>query len=431
MRIPVIGLLGLLCLCGDTAWCQPPGGDDDIPPNELEQLSPPVAGDAMDGFPENNPDFDGEAAGAVFEQRLSDFRQAMAEMRTAMIYFNNLPASETEKWRQRYRELEAVGRQHYDALFETALELVLNVPRDYPQAAHFLLLATHQRYNTDLYEMTGEAAEALIRLQAADDKLEEIAGVSFFATSQFDRAEPHLKRAREMGNLDPKFMGLADTLDQCRQNWAEEVEYRKADAEANLPRVRLMTTRREIIVELFEDQAPNTVANFIALVEDEHYDLMPFYQVLPNQIALAGDPSSSPSQFSLPDEQNTEGGDRKIFRGSLVMALLPNKEGVTRRTFANTAADQFFFAYQPLPLGDPEHTVFGRIIDGMEYFSAFTPVNPTEEDKEGPPVTPDRIISAEVIRKRDHPYVPNRIDIPPYEMAARGGVPPLESQPGD
>ncbi|MDO7682793.1 MAG: peptidylprolyl isomerase, partial [Pirellulales bacterium] len=64
----------------------------------------------------------------------------------------------------------------------------------------------------------------------------------------------------------------------------------KAD---DLPQVKIETTKGTIIVELFENQAPNTVANFISLVESHFYDGTPFHRVIPQFMAQGGDPTGT------------------------------------------------------------------------------------------------------------------------------------------
>jgi cyclophilin family peptidyl-prolyl cis-trans isomerase len=73
--------------------------------------------------------------------------------------------------------------------------------------------------------------------------------------------------------------------------WAEEQKIRQAEAKAdNLPRVLLRTNKGDIELELFEDQAPNTVAHFISLVEKGFYTGLSFHRVLPGFMAQTGCP---------------------------------------------------------------------------------------------------------------------------------------------
>ncbi|MBL9123637.1 MAG: peptidylprolyl isomerase, partial [Planctomycetaceae bacterium] len=78
--------------------------------------------------------------------------------------------------------------------------------------------------------------------------------------------------------------------------WKKEQELRAKEGEADdLPRVVLKTNRGDITLELFENEAPNTVANFVALVDKKFYDGLPFHRVLRGFMAQGGDPKGNGS----------------------------------------------------------------------------------------------------------------------------------------
>ena len=86
---------------------------------------------------------------------------------------------------------------------------------------------------------------------------------------------------------------------------------------------------------------------------------------------------------------------RNHWRGSVSMA---------KTAARNTGGSQFFFNLVPTPHLNGEHTVFGRIVEGIENLSKILKSDPAEPNK---PAT--TIIKAEVLRKRDHEYVPNKV----------------------
>src|SRR5262249_20728602 len=130
----------------------------------------------------------------------------------------------------------------------------------------------------------------------------------------------------------------------------------KAD---DLPRVKLETTQGDITVELFENEAPNTVANFISLVSKGFYDGVQFHRVLPGFMAQTGDPlSKDPVKnaekigegdpgYSIPDEC-FKPDHREHFRGSLSMA--PTGQ-------PNSGGSQFFICFAPPEQLDGKYTV--------------------------------------------------------------------------
>jgi cyclophilin family peptidyl-prolyl cis-trans isomerase len=162
--------------------------------------------------------------------------------------------------------------------------------------------------------------------------------------------------------------------------------------------VKLETSKGTIVVELFENEAPNTVANFVSLVEGGKYDGLTFHRVLPHFVAQGGDPKGDGTggpgyaiKCEWPNDPN-----RMHFRGVLSMA----------HAGKDTGGSQFFLTMLPTPHLNDRHTVFGRVIEGMDVLADLQRINPEEPTaaKE-----PDKIVKAEVIRKRDHEYKPETI----------------------
>ncbi|HEX5471371.1 MAG TPA: peptidylprolyl isomerase, partial [Lacipirellulaceae bacterium] len=186
-----------------------------------------------------------------------------------------------------------------------------------------------------------------------------------------------------------------NNLDEYKQLWAKESKIRAAEAKANdLPRVKLTTTKGVIMLELFENEAPQTVANFLTLVKQGFYDGSPFHRVLPEFMAQGGaknDDGTGGPGYNIRDEVDNP-NFRRHFRGSLSMANTGEP---------NTGNSQFFITFVITPHLNGRHTVFGRVIDGMEVLGDLQHRSPMNESN---PPKPDRIIKAEVIRERPHEY---------------------------
>jgi peptidyl-prolyl cis-trans isomerase B (cyclophilin B) len=147
------------------------------------------------------------------------------------------------------------------------------------------------------------------------------------------------------------------------------------------PVVSLKTNQGEIHVELFEDAAPNTVGNFVSLVEKKFYDGLVFHRVLPGFMAQGGCPKGNgtgDAGYRFKDE--TKGAYRHHFRGALAMA----------NSGPDTNGSQFFITHLPTQWLDGKHTVFGRVLKGQEVVDFMQPG--------------DKIEKAEVTRKRAHDY---------------------------
>jgi cyclophilin family peptidyl-prolyl cis-trans isomerase len=143
------------------------------------------------------------------------------------------------------------------------------------------------------------------------------------------------------------------------------------------------------------------VGNFINLVESGFYDGLKFHRVLPGFMAQGGCPKGDGTGgpgYSIYCECN-QPNHRKHFRGSLSMA---------KSAAANTGGSQFFITFAPTPHLDGKHTVFGRVIEGMDVLSKLQRIDPTGQQAPAY-VEPDTIISAEVVRKRDHEYLPTKV----------------------
>ena len=226
-----------------------------------------------------------------------------------------------------------------------------------------------------------------------------MAGIAAFCTNDYDQAEAYFNRARENDTLDDQGLGLAENLADYKRFWAEESERREAEAAADdLPRVKLETTRGEIVIELLENEAPQAVGNFVNLVESGFYDGLLFHRVLNGFMAQGGCPKGTgdgdPGYKIYCECYRPEA--RKHFRGSLSIS----------HAGRDTGGSQFFLTFVPTAHLNGEHTVFGRVIDGLHVLALLNRVNPESFSPQPPP---DKIVSATVLRKRDHEYAPTKV----------------------
>ncbi|MDP5273741.1 peptidylprolyl isomerase [Chengkuizengella axinellae] len=116
----------------------------------------------------------------------------------------------------------------------------------------------------------------------------------------------------------------------------------------------------EILIDLFEKDAPNTVANFEKLANEGFYNGLIFHRVIPGFVAQGGCPNGTGT--GGPGYQiDCEINPNKHERGSLAMA----------HAGRNTGGSQFYICYQPQPHLDGQHTVFGKVTKGMEFVDAI------------------------------------------------------------
>lgn len=118
----------------------------------------------------------------------------------------------------------------------------------------------------------------------------------------------------------------------------------------------LLANGEEVVIDLFENDAPNTVANFEKLAKEGFYNGLSFHRVIPGFMAQGGCPTGTGTGgpgYSIDCEINPN----KHERGTLAMA----------HAGRNTGGSQFYICYQPQPHLDGQHTVFGKVSSGMEH----------------------------------------------------------------
>ncbi len=120
--------------------------------------------------------------------------------------------------------------------------------------------------------------------------------------------------------------------------------------------VRIDLASGSIMIELYPDVAPNTVANFKALIGQGFYDGLSFHRVIAGFVAQGGDPKGDGT--GGPGYQvKAEFNDKHHLRGTLSMARSANPD---------SAGSQFYICYDALPHLDGQYTVFGQVIEGMD-----------------------------------------------------------------
>ena len=249
--------------------------------------------------------------------------------------------------------------------------------------------------------------EAMNALQGLDDEeltTPEAASLLsdlYFANNRFDEAIDALDAVDAFTlDGDPAKKASIESrrtrYTEIATKWEDELAIRETEeAMDDLPRVQMITSKGPILLELYEDHAPNTVANFVSLAESGYYDGTRFHRVLPKFMAQGGDPNSLEGAtgqagtggpgYTIKDEHTGE-DIRQHFAGSLSMA---------KTSAPNTGGSQFFLTHLPTSHLDGRHTVFGRIVNGLDIARSI------EKD--------DDIVTITVLRKRDHDYIPEKL----------------------
>jgi cyclophilin family peptidyl-prolyl cis-trans isomerase len=143
----------------------------------------------------------------------------------------------------------------------------------------------------------------------------------------------------------------------------------------------MTTTEGELVLELFDEDAPETVANFRKLAGDGFYDGLIFHRVIPDFMIQGGCPEGTGTGgpgYKFDDEIN----DHKVVRGVLAMA----------NAGRNTNGSQFFIVTaSECPWLDGKHTVFGQVVAGMDVVDAIEGVETDDRDRPTAPVGIERV----------------------------------------
>lgn len=425
--LPSVVAVGSLFSSASFLAAQPPAAD--APPaakptatataSPTATATPTATGPKLPGAPaaETKP---AEPAPSPEMQAYGDLKRQWTEIREQLhhlqIDYKNAKPDERKPIADKFAQVHADGEQFQAKLLKAA-EAVLKTDPKNKEIGDFLAAFASGLYNADRYDEALPLAEALVRADYPNKRIFNLAGKAAFNLCEFDKAEGYLKTAQAASALDLRGERYLAEVPAYKTLWKKEQELRAAETKADdLPRVSLRTTAGEIVLELFENEAPQTVGNFIHLVEKGFYNGLAFHRVIAEFMAQGGDPNGDGTggpgyeiycECYKPEKRNH-------FRGSLSMA----------HRGKDTGGSQFFITFLPTanldgPAVDPKntgasHTVFGRVVTGLDVLAKLTRRQPPDfhSSSKEPPLPADRIVEAKVLRKRNHPYEPTKVKPP-------------------
>ena len=342
-----------------------------------------------DGLPAKSLPTDGKKAQQEFDRILKEWKPLLFELRELRSEFNKAVNDEQRKdIKRKYSERIERGNELVPTLIKAAEQAYIAKPNENKEVLGFLVEIFDDSLRHDQLERAVHIGSLLADNDAPQKRIAAQTGMIAFRMQDSDTAYKYLTMAKKNKVLSNK-----------GELFLSELEIQKKEAEKdNLPRVELVTNKGKIVIELFEDQAPNTVANFISLIEKGFYDGIIFHRVLPHFMAQGGDPTGTGSGgpgYSI--ECECYRPDHRLnFRGTISMA----------HAGRNTGGSQFFLNTEDNAHLDGKHTAFGRIIEGMDVVDSLQLRDP----QSSPPLPEaDKIISAKVLRKQDHPYEPKTL----------------------
>ncbi len=267
-----------------------------------------------------------------------------------------------------------------------------------PEAAWALAAFDIARFSEGPDTMPSDYPAAFARI-AAEAKarggssiaLEAAEGVLRYRLGEFEAAIKLLEPVIKGYPVDEELASKLTFSQKYAPLWAQELGMRQADAKKDdLPRARVVTSRGAFVVELFEDDAPNTVKNFVWLARHGFWEGLLFHRVIPFFMTQGGDPFSPSGDPRLGSGGpgyaiRTEPSRRLPFRGMIAMA----------NAGKDSEGSQFFLTTGTSAHLEGSFSIFGRVIEGQDVVDSL--------------VRGDKIVNVEIVRVREHDYRPTTV----------------------
>ena len=156
--------------------------------------------------------------------------------------------------------------------------------------------------------------------------------------------------------------------------------------------MRMITTEGEIVLELFEDEAPETVANFKQYAVNGHYDGTVFHRVIKGFMIQGGgfEPGMTQKKTGEPIKNEADNGIKNEI-GTIAMARTNDPHSATAQFFINVANNEFLNHRSPDPQGWG-YAVFGKVISGMDVVKSIENVATGQQGPHGDVPNSDVII---------------------------------------
>lgn len=368
-------------------WAQPVSSEATAPAPTLKTPAEPVSPEQL-----------------ALEMAMREHLKLMRELRVEY-HMSETPAND-KQYRIKNAKLCDQGRPLLAKVMAALQAKYARNPAGERETGQLLLEFLQQNVSDSRFEGTYDIGMLLEQNGVRAEKMPILMAMAAIGENRYAEAFARLPAIIELKKEPPKMlMMLGEHLETTLPAlWQEELQMQAEDAKGEpLPQVSMLTTKGEMVFELFENQAPNTVANFVELVEKGFYDGLRFHRVLENFVAQSGCPDGDGTGgpgYAIPGEAHLPGA-RKFFRGSIGMALNGDD--------ANSGGSQFYIAMMPTINLNGQFTSFGRVVSGIEVLSSLAKIDPDAKKKDEEPPVIDEIIEAKVVRKRNHPYTVTKL----------------------
>jgi cyclophilin family peptidyl-prolyl cis-trans isomerase len=340
-----------------------------------------------------------EVGGLIVELRQITIETGLATRR----YYNG-EREESREQREKYFECLAKGESLKWQIVDRVISLARRIENPSDEQKKMIYVAARICAEASRFDALYQIASRMIKLDPKTGAWRQMYAMAVMNTNRFEEASQYVQQEPAIvSDLPDKFQDAYRDLPTLLAAAADERARDEAHASGPArPRVLFKTNKGEFVVELFEDEAPETVANFVSLVEKGFYDGLKFFMVRKDSRSQTGSPANNGdghAGYTIRDESGRE--DR---RHHLTYVLT-----MARSDVPDSASSQFFILNRPMLELDGVHTAFGRILSGFDAFEQLAATVATDEDGNEvviPGTIPDTIISATVLNKRDHEYRP-------------------------
>jgi cyclophilin family peptidyl-prolyl cis-trans isomerase len=346
---------------------------------------------------------------AEFDQRLQEWRLQYARMGQGYMQFYFQKESESGIWAGQFNDARVQGEKARKAAGHVAMHLLEKMTAPPSQELADLAYRSIDAYLLfHEYRKAYRTAKALVERGHQRPYLLPLYGYAAYSVNEFSEARSVFSQAIILGEtLNEQQQSAFENSGRGQAIIDAEQTALAVDEDAELPIIEFQTTKGKMVVELFEDNAPNTVKNMVFLVEQGFFKDRDFYEITDNLIFTASPTNDAAGRVSYSIKSEHELPNRRPhLRGYLTMLVDVESQ---------LASCQFAIVTQPRPDLDAQlNTVFGRIIEGdllldnLERAGSLWQTAITAPNSMIGPA--DKILSARVVRKRDYNYYPERVN---------------------
>lgn len=337
----------------------------------------------------------------LYKQETENLRDACKTLRREGARFFHADSANAPTHGKNWQSESTKAKKIFQRLKEISLVLFLKSDSpndDLAKMARFMLSKSFQDGRLGIsYKVNKKLLDSFPDDQQLIDDFARVAAY----TNDFETAAEFAESNKATIAKFPVFdMSLFSGVTEMKEKWKQEQTLRQQEAKQDdLPRVEFETTKGKIVIELFENEAPHTVGNFVSLVEQDYYKDLIFHFVIRNYQVRNGLYSlKAPREtgYKIVDESANPNA-RHLFRGSVSMAP----------PLTTTGASEFFINLSPEPFIQTKvrPIVIGHVIEGMEVVESLNvtakldPKSTGFQPLEG--AQPDMILSSRVVRKRE------------------------------